>query len=166
LLVDTDVQFVLLGSGEDGLEQGFYRLAQDFNWKARAFLKYDAAVAQQIYAGCDLFLMPSHFEPCGTSQMFAMRYGALPLVRETGGLADTVQNYDNAEGDFGTGFMFSWQEANALLGTLRWAVDTYYSRPQAWKNMQKRAMSVDFSWNVSAQKYIEMYQQTLERHKG
>ena len=117
-----DMQLVILGTGEPEIEQACWQLDQDFGDKARAFLQFDGALAQQIYAGCDIFLMPSHFEPCGMGQMMAMRYGALPLVRETGGLADTVTNYDDADADEGTGFVFHWQEAQAVEGTLNWAL--------------------------------------------
>jgi starch synthase len=166
LLAGYDVQFVVLGSGDDDLEQGMAHLAHDFGWKARAYLQYNAATAQHIYGGCDLFLMPSHFEPCGMGQMLAMRYGALPLVRETGGLADTVQNYDNDEGEHGTGFVFQWQESDAIFGTLRWALDVFKKHPSAWRRMQHRAMSRDFSWHQSAQQYVALYQQAVDRKQG
>lgn len=165
LLSDTDVQLMVLGSGESDLEFAAWRLAEDFNWKARALLHFDARVAQQIYAGCDLFLMPSHFEPCGTGQMAALRYGALPLVRETGGLADTVENYDNGDAERGTGFMFQWQEVGAVLGTLRWAADTFYNRKAAWQRMQQRGMEKDFSWNKSAHEYVALYEAALAKHR-
>ncbi len=154
-----DAQMVVLGTGEPEIEQAFWQLDQDFGDKARAFLQFDGALAQQIYAGCDIFLMPSHFEPCGMGQMMAMRYGALPLVRETGGLADTVINYDAADADIGTGFVFQWQEAQAVEGTLNWALDVYERRPGAWRRMQRRGMKTDFSWRKSAGEYVEMYQQ-------
>jgi starch synthase len=166
LLVNTDVQFVVLGTGDPGYMQQFYRLAQDFSWRATAFLEFNASVAQHIYGGCDIFLMPSHFEPCGIGQMLAMRYGALPLVRETGGLADTVQNYDNGAAEQGTGFVFSWEQPDAVLGTLRWAVDTYRRKPDAWRRMQQRGMSIDFSWDKSARQYIELYEKALAKRKG
>jgi starch synthase len=86
-----------------------------------------------------------------------MRYGALPLVRETGGLADTVDNYDNGNGDYGTGFMFNWTETQALLNTIRWALDTYHGKKDAWRRMQARAMQIDFSWDKSALAYIDLY---------
>ncbi len=165
VLVDTDMQFVLLGTGEPDIEFGVWRLCQDFHWKARAFLQFDAALAQHIYAGSDIFLMPSHFEPCGMGQMMAMRYGSLPLVRETGGLADTVANYDNGNADVGTGFVFSWEEADAVEGTLRWAVRTYQDKPEAWKRMQKRGMQTDFSWTKSANDYTGLYQQAIDKTK-
>ncbi len=164
LLTDTDVQFIVLGTGEAELEHELWRLSKDFSWKARAFLQYDAAVAQHIYAGCDIFLMPSHFEPCGIGQMIAMRYGALPLVRETGGLADTVINYDNEDAQIGTGFTFLWETPDAILGTMRWAIDTYHKRKQAWQRMQKRGMTTDFSWEKSASAYMDVYEKALQKH--
>jgi starch synthase len=166
LLVGYDVQFVALGTGEPELEHELERLSNDFHWRARCFLQYDAAVAQHIYGGCDLFLMPSHFEPCGMGQMIAMRYGALPLVRETGGLADTVENYDGYLGERGTGFVFHWEEPEAVLGTLLWALDTYNKRRRAWEQMQTNAMQMDFSWDVSARRYRDLYQKVVDLKKG
>lgn len=165
LLSETDAQFIVLGTGETDIENQLRDLERDFPTKARAYLNYDAAVAQQIYAGSDIFIMPSHFEPCGMSQMIAMRYGALPLVRETGGLADTVENFDNAEGERGTGFVFSWEESDAILNTLRWALDTYRNKPHAWNRMQRRAMRRDFSWTQSAQHYSNLYRKIIESRK-
>ncbi|MCU0511098.1 MAG: glycogen synthase [Anaerolineae bacterium] len=166
LLAETDVQFVLLGTGDADLEYELGWLALRFPEKARVFLTFDGALSQHIYSGCDIFLMPSHFEPCGIGQMIAMRYGALPLVRETGGLADTVINYDNGDGDVGTGFVFQWEEPEAVLGTLRWALETYYNRPKAWRRMQRRAMQMDLSWSSSAGQYIEVYELATRRLKG
>jgi starch synthase len=163
LLADTDVQLVVLGTGDPDLMLQMAGLAQDFRWRAAVFLEYNAAVAQHIYGGCDIFLMPSHFEPCGIGQMLAMHYGALPLVRETGGLADTVENYDNDTADKGTGFMFQWEEADAVLGTLRWAVETYRRKKTVWQRMQKRAMEIDFGWDKSAQRYTELYDKAIAR---
>lgn len=159
VLSSRNAQLVVLGTGESDLEYAFWQLDQDFPDKVSAFLNYDGALAQQIYAGCDIFLMPSHFEPCGMGQMMAMRYGALPLVRRTGGLADTVENYDNADAETGTGFVFDWQETEAVEGTLNWALDVYQQRPAAWKRMQQRAMSLDFSWDRSAKAYRALYQE-------
>ncbi len=163
LLAERELQLVVLGTGEPGLEQAFWQLEQDFADQARAYLQFDSKLAQQIYAGCDIFLMPSHFEPCGMGQMVAMRYGALPLVRETGGLADTVQNYDDGEAASGTGFVFQWQETQAVAGTLNWALDTFRERRTAWQRMQKRAMQSDFSWENSASQYIDLYAMAASR---
>ena len=159
VLNSRSAQLIVLGTGESELEYAFWQLDQEFPDKVTVFLQYDGALAQQIYAGCDVFLMPSHFEPCGMGQMMAMRYGALPLVRETGGLADTVINYDNADAEAGCGFVFHWQEAAAVEGTLNWALDVYQQRPAAWKRMQRRAMSTDFSWDKSALAYLDLYKQ-------
>lgn len=166
LLDENDMQFVILGTGEPSLERELWWLGQRFNTKARVFLQFDAALAQQIYAGCDIFLMPSHFEPCGMGQMIAMRYGALPLVRETGGLADTVINYDNGPADLGTGFTFHWEQAQAIVGTMRWALETYHQRRPAWERMQERGMTNDFSWTRSAQDYVDLYQRAIDKHQA
>lgn len=165
LLADTDVQVIILGTGDAGIESAIYQLTQQYKSKITAFLEFDATLAQQIYAGSDMFLMPSHFEPCGIGQMIAMRYGSLPIVRETGGLADTVSNYDNGVADSGTGFVFLWESPDAVLGTLRWAINTYYNNPKAWRRMQRRAMQVDFSWKNSAQQYIELYRKAIHKRK-
>ncbi|MBL8162562.1 MAG: glycogen synthase [Anaerolineae bacterium] len=166
LLSDSEVQFIALGSGDPNLDYEFWRLGKDFWWKAKVYQGYNAAIAQRIYAGSDMFLMPSHYEPCGTSQMIAMRYGSLPVVRETGGLADTVENYDDGPADQGTGFRFQWEEPAAVLGTLRWALYTYYNRPDAWQRMQRRAMQMDFSWDTSAQQYMDVYHKAILRRRG
>ncbi len=162
IAIDQDVQIVILGTGEEELELAVWQLGHDFHWKARAFTYYDAIFAQRIYAGSDLVVMPSRYEPCGMTQMIAMRYGALPVVRETGGLVDTVENYDNGPGDKGTGFTFLWETPDALTNTLRWAIDTYYHRPEVYQRMQERAMRIDWSWDNSARQYIELYQAAVD----
>ncbi|HEX2623251.1 MAG TPA: glycogen/starch synthase, partial [Phototrophicaceae bacterium] len=162
ILLEQDVQFIALGTGEPYFEAMMRQLMADFGWRGtRILLQYDAAVAQHIYAGSDIFLMPSHFEPCGTGQMVSLRYGSLPLVRETGGLADTVQNYDNADGENGTGFTFLWETADALYQTLRWSLEVYRTRPEAWQTMQRRGMEIDFSWETSAKQYASLYQKAI-----
>jgi len=166
LLTTDDVQFVALGTGKESIENDVRLLGHHFHWKARTTIGFDATLAQRIYAGCDLFLMPSRYEPCGLGQMIAMRYGALPLVRETGGLADTVENYDDADAERGTGFRFLWETPDALLGTLRWALHTYRHRPAAWRRMQERAMSRDFGWEKSANLYIQRYERALHKKRA
>lgn len=165
LLASENVQLVVLGTGKKSIEQDMWLFGHHFHWKARSYIMFDAALAQQIYAGCDLFLMPSRYEPCGIGQMLAMRYGALPVVRETGGLANTVDNYDDGPADVGTGFRFLWEESDAVLGTLRWALQTYRRRPNAWRRMQDRAMRRDFSWQHSAAQYIERYEHALRKKR-
>jgi starch synthase len=119
---------------------------------------YHAGLAQRIYAGADLVLVPSRYEPCGLTQMLAMRYGALPVVRETGGLADTVVNYDGGPADYGTGFVFLWEEPDAVRHTLRWAMETYRLRRPAFERMQERAMRTDLSWEKPVQQYMQLYE--------
>lgn len=165
LLGEQDIQVVGVGSGEEAMNDQLYWLGANHPGKAHTHVGYNGGLAQLIYSGADIFLMPSRFEPCGIGQMLAMRYGALPLVRETGGLADTVHNYDNAAGESGTGFVFLWESPDAILGTLRWALDTYRDNPAAWRRMQHRAMQTDFSWDKSAQDYHNLYQQIYERRK-
>lgn len=163
ILAENDVQFIALGTGEPDLNRALAHLGYDFKGKAAAFVDFNAAVAQRIYAGSDIFLMPSRYEPCGVGQMLAMRYGSLPLVRETGGLADTVSNYDNGNAAHGTGFVFDWATPDAIIGTMRWALNVYRENPTAWQTMQSRAMHTDFSWTKSAREYIHLYGQILMR---
>jgi starch synthase len=161
LLREEDMQVVALGTGNPGLSHQLWQLSEQFPGKVRTYITYDGALAQRIYAGCDMFLMPSRYEPCGIGQMIAMRYGALPIVRETGGLADTVENYDNGVGEIGTGFVFLWEEVQALVNTLRWALTTYRQRPEVWRRMQQRAMARDVSWERSARIYEKLYRGIL-----
>jgi starch synthase len=166
MLKDSDVQFVALGSGDPDVSRALAQLGDDYPDQVRAWIGFNAAIAQRIYAGCDVFLMPSRYEPCGVGQMLAMRYGALPLVRETGGLADTVANYDNGAADVGTGFVFLEESPAAVAGTLRWALATYRQNPMAWRRMQERAMRTDFSWHKSAAAYIALYTQITRRREN
>jgi starch synthase len=113
-------------------------------------------LAHVIEGGADLFLMPSRFEPCGLNQMYSLRYGTVPLVRATGGLADTVRNLEIGSGE-GTGFAFEEYSPQALLGTLRWALSIYQNR-DLWRRMQKAGMQQDFSWDASAREYVKVYE--------
>ena len=163
LLPDHDVQFIALGSGSPHYNHTLGEVGLRYPTRASTYIEYNVEMAQMIYAGCDIFLMPSYFEPCGIGQMLAMRYGALPLVRETGGLADTVTNYDNGTAETGTGFVFNWTETDALFNTLLWAIDVYHHRQDAWRTMQRRGMCTDFSWTKSAREYINLYRQLLDK---
>ncbi len=155
LLNFVDIQFVLLGTGEQHYHDMFSALAQRYPHKAAAFLTFNAALAQRIYGGSDMFLMPSRFEPCGLGQMIAMRYGSVPVVRATGGLADTVQDYD-PRGEKGNGFSFEAYDSMALFATLVRAAETY-RHVDAWRRLMLRDMSADFSWARSAAKYADLY---------
>jgi starch synthase len=159
-----DVQFVMLGTGEKRYEEIYGALPKRFPNKAAVFLKFDAALAQRIYAGTDIFLMPSQFEPCGLGQIIAMRYGSVPVVRATGGLADTVSDLDAAKNK-GTGFTFGDYSGDALWSALERALDTFRNR-KTWRGLQERGMKADFSWTASAKKYEELYRKAIEFHRA
>jgi starch synthase len=147
---------VLLGSGERRYEDLWLGLAARHPGQVGVQIGFDEPLAHLIEAGADLFLMPSQFEPCGLNQMYSLRYGTVPLVHETGGLADTVRNFDAATGA-GTGFSFGEYSPQALLGTLRWALGVFTDR-QVWARIQAAGMQQDFSWEASARRYVEVYE--------
>ncbi len=155
-LCNDNVQLVVLGTGEEQYENMFRHFDWKYNDKVSANIFYSEPLSHKIYAACDAFLMPSLFEPCGLSQLMALRYGTLPIVRETGGLKDTVQPYNEFEGT-GTGFSFSNYNAHEMLATIRYAEHVYYDKKREWNKMVDRAMEKDFSWNASALKYQELY---------
>lgn len=155
-LCQDAVQIVVLGTGEEQYENMFRHFDWKYNNKVSANIYYSEAMSHKIYAACDAFLMPSLFEPCGLSQLMALRYGTLPIVRETGGLKDTVEPYNEYEGT-GTGFSFVNYNAHEMLDTIRYAEKIYYDKKREWNKMVDRAMAADFSWEVSAKKYQEMY---------
>ncbi len=150
------VQIVVLGTGEERYENMFRHFAWKYPGKVSANIYYSNPLSHRIYAACDAFLMPSLFEPCGLSQLMSLRYGTLPIVRETGGLKDTVQPYNEFAGT-GTGFSFSNYNAHEMLNTIRYAERIYYDKKREWNKMVDRAMAQDFSWNASALKYQELY---------
>ena len=156
-LLQDDVQIVLLGTGDPSFEQSFAWFGQAYPEKLSANITFDVKLAQEIYASCDMFLMPSRFEPCGLSQMMAMRYGTLPLVHEVGGLRDTVQPYNAYEGT-GTGFSFNNFSGYWLKWTFDMAVSLYHNDKEAWQSLQKQAMERDFSWDTASQAYSHLYQ--------
>ena len=148
--------FVLLGSGERRYEDLWLGLAARYPDRIAAKIGFDERLAHLIEGGADLFLMPSRFEPCGLNQMYSLRYGTVPLVRSTGGLSDTVENFDPLTGT-GTGFTFDEYSPQALLGTLRWALGLY-ADPAAWWRIQDAGMRRDFSWDASARHYVQVYE--------
>ncbi len=155
-LCQDDIQLVVLGTGEERYENMFRHFAWKYSEKVSANICYSDALSHKIYASCDAFLMPSLFEPCGLSQLMSLRYGTLPIVRETGGLKDTVMPYNEYEGT-GTGFGFANYNAHEMLDTIRYAEKIYYGKKREWNKIVERAMKADFSWEVSARKYQEMY---------
>ena len=158
-ILASDVQFVLLGTGEGELEDFFSNLAQRHPDKCGVMLAFDKILAKQIYASADMFLMPSKSEPCGLAQMIASRYGTIPIVRETGGLYDTIKPYITSEGT-GNGFTFKTYNAHDMLDAVRRALSLYCDKEE-WARLVANAMNMDFSWNASAKKYLEMYDELL-----
>lgn len=159
-ILSMDVQFIVLGTGDDMYENNFRGKEYAYRNKMRAIIKYDDYFASKVYASSDLYLMPSQFEPCGLSQMIAMRYGSLPVVRETGGLNDTVKAY-NMYTKEGNGFTFKNYNAHEMLFTLQKAVGLYYDNKDDFNKLIKSAMNEDFSWNKSGEEYIRLYQSIL-----
>ena len=157
ILQEGAAQFVLLGTGAPEIQAQFESLPADFPGAAAVNLRFDAALANRIYGGCDIFLMPSRYEPCGTSQMVALRYGAVPLVRATGGLISTVQNYRMGRG---TGFVFKQYSSATLLRTLKRALAVHADRNE-WHSLQQRGMAVRFTWKDAAEKYVAMYERAV-----
>lgn len=160
-LLMEDIHLVVLGTGEYRYEEMFKHAATKYPQKVAAMIKYDSILAQRIYAGSDMFLMPSLFEPCGLSQLFSLRYGTIPIVRETGGLSDTIMGFDETSNE-GYGFTFKNYNAHEMLSTIIHAVNTYSNR-DLWKSLIKRAMKLDFSWDNSATQYVEMYNKISEK---
>ncbi|MCB9555346.1 MAG: glycogen synthase GlgA [Deltaproteobacteria bacterium] len=159
-LAQLSMQFVVLGQGSLALEGFFGELTARWPGRVGSFFGYDEALSHLIEAGSDFFVMPSIYEPCGLNQIYSLKYGTLPIVRATGGLADTVRNYDEASGD-GTGFVFEAATPAALFDTIGWAVSTYFDRPQHLAALRRAAMSEDFGWQASATAYLALYQRAI-----
>ncbi|MDR0443860.1 MAG: glycogen synthase [Treponema sp.] len=158
---DMNLQLILLGSGEHWCEHEIGSLASRLsNFKAK--IGYNENISHLIEAGSDFFLMPSRYEPCGLNQMYSLVYGTLPIVRRTGGLVDTVENYNEATGS-GTGFMFDELDPSSIYNTVGWAVWAWYNRRDHIEAMRLRGMTHDFSWEKSAKKYVDLYDEALNR---
>lgn len=160
VLYYDDIQFVLLGTGDESYERWFREAAWRYPTKLSAQILFNDALSRKIYAASDIFLMPSKFEPCGISQLLALRYGSIPVVRETGGLNDTVHAYNEETGE-GNGFTFKDYNAHDMMFTLRRAV-SFYHKPEHWKKVTKNAFAGDYSWSVSAQQYIDIYEKITQ----
>ena len=155
-LCNGGAQIVVLGTGEEQYENLFRHYSWKYPDRFAARITYSNELSHKIYAGCDAFLMPSAFEPCGLSQLISMHYGTVPIVRETGGLRDTVIPYNKYTGD-GTGFTFANYNADDMIQCVWRSMDVYYNDKKAWENLAKHGMEADYSWGVSAEKYIDMY---------
>jgi starch synthase len=159
LVKDLPWQIIMLGTGDPLLEESAHRMEAELPGKVRAALRFDAFLARRMYAGGDILLMPSRYEPCGLAQMIAMRYGCLPLARATGGLRDTIT--DNPTGKTSTGFLFASSTPEAFAKRLARALDQYKNH-ETWQDMQLRAMGQDFSWQKSAIDYAKIYLEIKE----
>jgi len=161
---DMKLQMAILGSGEAWCQNEVLGLSSRLS-NVKAHVGYSEDLSRLIEAGSDFFLMPSRYEPCGLNQMYSLAYGTLPIVRRTGGLADTVENHDGDSGG-GTGFMFDDLTPRAIYDTVGWAVWTWYNHPEHIAAMRVRAMEKDFSWEKSALKYVGLYEETLAKVRG
>ena len=161
-ILTGDVQFVCLGGGAAHYERGVQNLHQLFPQKTNCFIGYDPQLAHLITAGADFFLMPSQYEPCGLNQMYSLRYGTLPIVRDTGGLSDSVID-PHESADKADGFKFSRYSANDLGRAIIRALSIYYS-PARFKAMRRNAMAADFSWDQTARSYVRVYQKAIEKN--
>lgn len=157
-ILSKDVQIIVLGKGDKHYEQQFINLEHQYPTKVKALIKFNNPLAKKIYAGADLFIMPSKSEPCGLSQMIASRYGTVPLVRKTGGLGDSIYNYDGKDGN---GFVFSEYNAVSLTTKINEALSLYQDKNE-YQKLQKLVMTSDFSWKKSAREYVKMYEMLLK----
>jgi starch synthase len=161
LLTEFGIEFVIVGGGEPKYRSFFEDVAKKYSKRIGAHLIYDAILPRHIFAGSDILLVPSKFEPCGITQMEAMRYGSVPIVRKTGGLADTVKDF-NPETKTGNGFVFEKFSSYSLLGAIVRALENFkYKR--VWRDLIKKVMLEDFSWKASAKKYLNLYQKLLQK---
>jgi starch synthase len=154
-LLEMDLQMVILGTGEEHYHKLFSSLRRKHRGKVGLKLGFDNGLAHRIEAGADMFLMPSRYEPCGLNQLISLKYGTVPIVRKTGGLADTIEDYDRATG-LGNGFVFEEYTPEALLGAVKRALEVYRDK-ERWERLVRYGMSLDFSWQASARSYVELY---------
>lgn len=159
LMSNENIQFVLLGKGDRYFEEKFLEVAKRYPKRVSVLITYDTNLAKKIYGGSDLFLMPSKMEPCGLSQMIASRYGTVPIVRATGGLFDTIKDYNNGNGN---GFVFKDFDSLQMLEKIKEAISVYNDR-ERYTVLAKKIMGIDFSWNVSATSYIQMYKNMISK---
>ncbi|QMS85817.1 glycogen synthase GlgA [Candidatus Xianfuyuplasma coldseepsis] len=160
LIANDEIQFVLLGSGDYAIEEYFNNLRLNYPEQVGVYIGYNDEMARKIYAGVDMFLMPSRFEPCGLAQLISLKYGTVPIVRKTGGLRDTIEIYNKYTGE-GTGFGFENYDAGDMLYAINNALEVYGDQ-RSWKDLVKRCMEQDFSWEESAKKYITLYHDVKE----
>lgn len=168
-LMKNNAQWVILGTGEERFESFFRSLAYSFPNKVAAHIGFSDELSHLIEAGSDIFLMPSYTEPCGLNQIYSLKYGTVPIVRKTGGLADTVFDWDEELHHgrrTGTGFSFTDFNSKALSATVKRAVDTYLNDKESWDTIMTNAMNANFSWDISAKKYLDLYKTALTNRKN
>ncbi len=160
-LMGLDLQFIFLGTGKEKYQKIFEDIGKKYPLKAGIKIGFDNALAHKIEAGADMFLMPSKYEPCGLNQLYSLKYGTVPVVRATGGLNDTIENYDPIK-KTGNGFKFKEYSSKELLSAIKRAVDVYGVHPD-WKELMVKAMGEDYSWGHSAREYLELYKKAIEK---
>jgi starch synthase len=161
-IMKEDIQFIVLGSGDTYYEEMFARMRERYPDKMGVYIGFNGILAQRIYAGADMFLMPSRFEPCGLGQLISLRYGTVPIVRATGGLADTIIDYDPGTGS-GNGFSFEPYNSGVMVETIKRSLRLYREDSEKWRRLVINAMEQDFSWNRSAAEYLEIYDLAVEK---
>ena len=159
------MQVAVLGTGDAATESFFHWLTATYPGRVGSYIGFSQELSHVVEAGSDFFLMPALYEPCGLNQMYSMKYGTLPIVRATGGLDDTVQNYNQSTGE-GTGFKFLAPTGQALYDTIGWAVSTWFDRPHHVAKLRESAMAQEFSWEAAAAKYIEVYEHAIKKRRG
>lgn len=162
-LLSLEVKLIILGTGEQKYHIFLSELEKKYPGKVKIYLKYDNKLAHLIEAGADIFLMPSRYEPCGLNQMYSLKYGTVPVVRETGGLADTIQDYD-PQTPKGTGFIFQDYKGDKLFSAIERAIQLFKNRT-VWKNLMLQGMEKDFSWEASVKKYIQLYGKAVAKKR-
>jgi starch synthase len=160
-IMDLDLYFILLGTGEEEYHRLFSQIGRKYSRKAAIHITFDNRLAHRIYAGCDMFLMPSRYEPCGLGQLISLAYGTAPIVNPTGGLADTIEEFEPETGK-GNGFLLSEYSASALVSALERAISIYRWK-EAWRRLIKNMMEANFSWAASTEKYLKLYQRAIDK---
>ena len=156
-----DIQFVILGTGDKKYHKFFTSMASKYHEKFSCYIGFDDELAHLVEAGCDMFLMPSKFEPCGLNQMYSLVYGTVPIVRKTGGLADTVQKFD-LKTKTGNGFVFEKYSAKEFIAEIKSAIKVFTTAPDVWKTIMINGMKSDFSWMNSTKKYVDYYKKLAD----
>lgn len=163
-IIHQDVQLVILGTGDAHYHKAFSEISRTHGDQVATFLSYDYLMAHKIFAGSDILLVPSRYEPCGLNQLYALKYGTVPVVRTTGGLMDTVEEFDGAN-DTGTGFRFVTPASFELEDSINRALNLYVNDQEMWRRLMIRGMRKDFSWNRSAREYLKLYEKSVQDRK-